>query len=79
MIENLIKVKDHPGLYRDPVTKAIIVDDPAAKKSYQTQRNILQKSLSSTEELKDEINIMREEINSMRAMLIDVVKHIKNN
>lgn len=79
MIENLIKVKDQPGLYRDPVTKAIIVDDPIARKSYQTQRNILQRSLSSTEELKEEINIMKEEINDMKSMLSEIAKYIKNN
>ena len=79
MNENLLRVKDHPGLYRDPVTKAIIVDDPVARKSYLTQRQVLQKSLSSSESIREEINILKEDINSMKSILTEIVKHLKNN
>lgn len=75
----LIKVKDHPGLFRDPVSKAIVVDDPLAKKNYQMQRNTLTRSLGATEELKNEISNIKDEINSIKSVLYDISRYLKSN
>lgn len=73
----LIKVKDHPGLFRDPVSKAIVIDDPVARKNYQMQRNTLVKSMGAAEELRDEINNMKQEIDSIKTMLTDIASYLK--
>ena len=74
---DLVKVKDHPGLFRDPISKAIVIDDPMARKNYQIQRNTLVKSMGAAEELKVEINNMKQEIDSIKAMITDLASYLK--
>lgn len=78
-MENYLKVKDHPGLYRDPVSKAIIVDDPAGRKTYQMQRQTLVKSLGAAEQLKEEINSIKTEMDEIKVLLKELTTHLKTN
>lgn len=78
-MENFLKVKDHPGLYRDPVSKAIIVDDPTGRKTYQMQRQTLVKSLGAAEQLREEINSIKTEMDEIKSLLKDLTTHLKTN
>lgn len=79
MTDDLIKVKDHPGLYRDPVTKAIIVHDPVGRKSYHNQRAILEKTMVTNDILREEINTIKGEVEDVKSMLSDILQFIKTN
>lgn len=70
---NLIKVKDHPNLYRDPKTKAIMVIDPKGRYNYQNQKAILQKTSESTVSLKLEVDELKGEIKEIKEMLHNLV------
>lgn len=67
MNDELHKVKDHPGLFRDPKSKAIVVNDPKARQTYLAQRNTAMKALTAeaeVEKLRGEVdelkNLVRE-------------------
>ena len=62
-------VKDHPGLFRDPRSKAIINED---KKGY--NRYLLDKSLKEkNEQLEKDINNMRNDINDIKSLLVELL------
>jgi hypothetical protein len=70
MINNqVLKVKDHPTLYRDPNSKAILVVDHDARKNYLNQRAIAQRNNDATEALKGEVAGLRDELNDIKNML----------
>lgn len=75
-MKELIKVEDYPGLYRDPVSKAIIVNDPVLKNNFESQklqRKAISNSLEAVSNLKEEINIMKNEMGEIKDLLRKIV------
>lgn len=68
-MNNYLKVKDHPGYFRDPNSKAIVIDDPLARKKYQDQKKLVQISTNSVNEIKDEVNTLKSELSEIKSML----------
>lgn len=56
--ESLLKVKDHSGLFRDPNTNAILVDNPSARTSYHNQRQLV-----------NEIDTIKRDLNDIKEVL----------
>jgi len=67
--KQVLKVKDHPTLYRDPNSKAILVVDQNARQNYINQRTLAQKAANSTEELQKEMSDMKQELSELKDML----------
>ena len=67
--KSVLKVKDHPTLYRDPNSKAILVVDQVSRQNYINQRTLAQKTSDSTENLQKEMSDMKQELSELKDML----------
>ena len=74
MINNqVLKVKDHPTLYRDPNSKAILVVDSTARSNYNNQKALAIKSQESNNELREEVNNLKLELGEIKSLLQKLV------
>lgn len=62
----MIPVKNHPNLFRDPNTGAILNDDSLAYQNYLRLKN------AKIEE-KEEINKLKEDINDIKKLLHELI------
>jgi len=70
MINNqVLKVRDHPTLYRDPNSKAILVVDQTSRQNYINQRTLAQRTANSTESLEKEMSSMKQELSELKDMI----------
>jgi hypothetical protein len=67
--KQILKVKDHPTLYRDPNSKAILVVDQTARQNYINQRTLAKKAVESTDNLQAEMSSMKQELSELKDML----------
>ena len=67
--KQVLKVKDHPTLYRDPNSKAILVVDQTARQNYINQRTPAQKSVETAETMQVEMSNMKQELSELKEML----------
>lgn len=65
----ILKVKDHPTLYRDPKSKAILVVDQTARQNYINQRTLAQKTAETADSLQTEMSNMKQELGELKEML----------
>ncbi len=72
-MKQLLKVTDHPNLYRDPHTKAIIVMDSTARTNYNNQKALAKKTIETGNELREEVNQLKSEIGEIKALLQKLV------
>ena len=78
MINNsVLKVRDHPTLFRDPNSKAILVVDQTSRQNYINQRTLAQKTASSTESLEKEMFNMKQELGELKDMLRILISQSK--
>jgi hypothetical protein len=75
----MIKVKDHPTLYRDPNSKAILVVDQVSRQNYINQRTLAQKAADSTESLQKEMSNMKQELGELKEMLRTLISQSKTD
>jgi archaellum component FlaC len=71
-MKQLLKVTDHPNLYRDPHTKAIIVMDSAARTNYNNQKTLAKKTIDNNNELREEVNTLKNEISDIKMLLSQI-------
>ena len=74
-----IKVTDHPTLFRDPKTKAIMVIDQNARQNYINQRTLAQNSLQGNEKLKQEVDSLKNELNNIKSMLDQILNKFESD
>ena len=80
MINNqVLKVRDHPTLYRDPNSKAILVVDQTSRQTYINQRTLAQKTVSSSESLRNEMLDMKQELGELKEMLHILISQSKTD
>ena len=80
MINNqVLKVRDHPTLYRDPNSKAILVVDQTSRQNYINQRILAQKTTNSTESLEKEMSNMKQELCELKDMLRTFISQSKTD
>ena len=77
--KQVLKVKDHPTLYRDPNSKAILVVDQISRQNYINQRTLAQKSANSTESLEREMSNMKQELGELKDMLRILISQSKTD
>ena len=75
---NYIKVTDHPTLFRDPRTKAIMVIDQNARQNYINQRTLAQNAVKGNEELKLEVDNLKNEISDIKSMLNQILNKFES-
>lgn len=68
------KVKDHPNLFRDPNSKAIISEDSSSYLKYINDRKLRDKNYH----LENEINIMKNDITEIKSLLIEILNKQAN-
>lgn len=73
-----IKVTDHPTLFRDPKTKAIMVIDQNARQNYINQRTLAQNAVKGNEELKQEVDNLKNEISDIKSMLNQILNKFES-
>jgi len=74
-----LKVTDHPPLFRDPKTKAIMVIDQNARQNYINQRTLAQNAVKGSEELKQEVNTLKNEISDIKSMLNQILNRFESD
>jgi hypothetical protein len=80
MINNqVLKVRDHPTLYRDPNSKAILVVDQTSRQNYINQRTLAQRTANSTESLEKEMSDMKQELGELKDMLRTLISQSKTD
>ena len=65
----VLKVKDHPTLFRDPNSKAILVIDSSARSNYNNQKTLAIKNQEYNNELRVEVNNLKSEIVEIKSLL----------
>ena len=75
----VLKVKDHPTLFRDPNSKAILVVDQNARQNYINQRTIAQKNAQTTDSLHEEMYNMKQELGELKDMLRILISQSKTD
>ena len=73
------KVKDHPTLFRDPNSKAILVVDQNARQNYINQKNIAQRNAQASENLQAEMSDMKQELSELKDMLRTLISQTKTD
>jgi len=73
-----LKVTDHPTLFRDPKTKAIMVIDQNARQNYINQRTLAQNAVKGNEELKLEVDNLKNEISDIKSMLNQILNKFES-
>ena len=76
---SVMKVKDHPTLFRDPDSKAILVVDQNARQNYINQRTIAQKNVQASDSLRAEMSDMKQELSELKDMLRILISQSKMN
>jgi hypothetical protein len=77
-MNNLIKVKDQPNFFRDPNSKAIMVIDQNARQNYINQRTLAQNAVKGSEELKQEVDNLKNEISDIKSMLNQILNKFES-
>ena len=72
-MKQLLKVTDHPNLYRDPHTKAIIVMDSTARSNYNNQKALAIRNQESSNELREEVNNLKSQLGEIKSLLQKLV------
>lgn len=72
-MKTYMKVKDNPGLIRDPVSKAIISVDEQARKAYMTQRAVIDLSVNSVKKVEEEVAELKNDLAEIKALLSQVI------
>jgi len=75
----VIKVKDHPTLFRDPDSKAILVVDQNARQNYINQRTIAQRNAQASDNLQAEVSGMKQELSELKDMLRILISQSKTD
>lgn len=68
------KVVDHPGLYRDSSSKAIVSEDKISYQKYINDRKLLEKN----KQLDNEINNMKSDIHEIKFLLHELLNKQAN-
>ena len=80
MINNqVLKVRDHPTLYRDPNSKAILVVDQPTRQNYLNQRTLALKTSETAENLQAEMSNMKQELSELKDMLHILISQSKTD
>jgi hypothetical protein len=75
---SLIKVKDQPNFFRDPNSKAILVLDQTTRQNYINQRTLAQNAVNGNEELKQEVDNLKNEISDIKSMLNQILNKFES-
>ena len=80
MINNqVLKVRDHPTLYRDPNSKAILVVDQTSRQNYINQRTLALKTAETADNLQAEMTNMKQELGELKDMLRILISQSKTD
>ena len=77
--KQVLKVRDHPTLYRDPNSKAILVVDQTSRQNYINQRTLAQKTSETADNLQEEISNMKQELGELKEMLRILISQSKTD
>ena len=80
MINNqVLKVRDHPTLFRDPNSKAILVVDQTSRQNYINQRTLALKTTETADNLQAEMTNMKQELGELKDMLRILISQSKTD
>jgi hypothetical protein len=69
-----LKVQDHPGLYRDSKSKAIVREDPESFSRYMAEKRYRQTITDSNRGLEDQINNLKTELEHLKDLVHKLIK-----
>lgn len=75
----VLKVRDHPTLFRDPKSKAILVVDQTSRQNYINQRTLAQQTSQNTTALQEEMGRVKQELGELKEMLSILISQSKIN
>ncbi len=74
MAYELVKVKDHDNLVRDPLSQGIINTNDAQYEEYIARRDAAKKSKESEITMKEDLDNLKGEINEIKSLLKELVR-----
>ena len=74
MYNELIKVKDHPNLQRDPSSNGIINTNKSEYDEYIARRDAAKKAKDSELTMKEDLDNLKGEINEIKSLLKELVR-----
>lgn len=69
-----LRVQDHPGLYRDSRSKAIVVEDKQAMERYLAERKYRHNLSTANQGLESEINNLKSEISELKSLVQQLIR-----
>ena len=72
-----IKVKDHPGLVRDPFSKAVVNVDQNSYNTYIEQRTRMQRQAQMITESKQEVDQLKQEVAEIKTILLQIASKLQ--
>ena len=72
-----IKVKDHPGLIRDPFSKAVVNVDQNSYNTYIEQRNRMKLQLETVENSKQEVQQLKQDVAELKALMLQIASKLQ--
>ncbi len=74
-----MKVKDHPTLFRDPDSKAILIVEQNARQNYINQKTIAERNAQAADNLHAEMSNMKQELSELKDMLRILISQSKTD
>ena len=65
----MLKVRDKPNLFRDPYSKAIIVDDPVSRTNYTNHKAIAIQTQQATTVMRQEVDQLKQDVTEIKQLL----------
>jgi DNA repair ATPase RecN len=72
-----IKVKDHPGLIRDPFSKAVVNVDQNSYNTYIEQRNRMKMQIETVENSKQEVQQLKQDVAELKALMLQIASKLQ--
>ncbi len=77
-MRDLIKVEGHTNFYRDPNTKAIVVDDKTKLENYLNQRRTAELASQNFVAINKEVTSLKQDVQELKNSLNTIIDLLKN-
>lgn len=77
-MRNLLKVEGHSNYYRDPSSKAIIIDDKEKLSLYENQKRTIEFNARNMNHINNDVITLKQDVNDLKYK-IDIILDILKN
>lgn len=77
-MKNLLKVQGHTNYYRDPSSKAIIIDDKEKLNLYENQKRTIEFNAKNMNHINNEVISLKQDVDNLRSKIDIIIDILKN-